>query len=258
MPYIQDPVGRTIAYRTFLQPDPNRPFEIVAVVAFDLAHTHLHYVLGFEEPYSPNGPKRTGAMPEEDKPRLLAMFNGGFKATHGEYGAMADGVQALPPRADVGTLVMYKNGQVSLGQWIDDIHPSDTMEAWRQNGPLVVHDGKINPKIYNNSPQDWGYTVNEVSPTWRSGVGLSKDGESLYYFGGPSLSMEALARAMLAANAYEGLQLDINNYWVHFVAVEHDNGKLKLDPLFPNGMQENIDRYLHPYGRDFFYVTATS
>jgi hypothetical protein len=256
--YIQDAAGQTVAYRTYLQPDPSRPYTVVAVIAFDLRHTRLHFVLGSVEPYSPDGPKRTGEMPAVDKVPgfLLAMFNGGFKARHGEFGAMADGLVALPAQDGLGTLVIYQGGGVRIGEWGTEITPTKDMLAWRQNGPLVIDHGIINTRIYSNLPQDWGYTVNDVSPTWRSGVGVSADQKTLYYFCGPSLSMEALAKAMQAAGADAAIQLDINNYWVHFVAVRTDGKKLILDPLFPYMMYENIDRYLWPYTRDYFYVTG--
>ncbi|MDD5370997.1 MAG: hypothetical protein PHQ40_18105, partial [Anaerolineaceae bacterium] len=35
-PYIQDATGQTVAYRTFLQPDINRPYAVVAIVALNL------------------------------------------------------------------------------------------------------------------------------------------------------------------------------------------------------------------------------
>jgi hypothetical protein len=232
------------------------------VIAFDLEHTRLHYILGFEEPYSPGGspggPPRTGAMPEADKAPgvLLATFNGGFKATHGHFGAMSDGVTALPPIDGLGTLVIYQDGRVRLGVWGAGIQPSPGMQSWRQNGPLVIQDGQINPRIYNNSPKDWGYTVNDVSPTWRSAIGLSADGKTLFYLAGSSLSMDTLARGMLAAGVSQGMQLDINAYWVHFVAVRDEEDQRSLEPLFPKMMKENIDRYLYQYSRDYFYVTA--
>jgi len=256
--YIQDAAGQTVAYRTYLQPDPSRPYTVVAVIAFDLTQTRLHFVLGSVEPYSPDGPKRTGAMPAADKVPgfLLAMFNGGFKARHGEFGAMADGVVALPARDGLGTLVIYQNGAVRIGVWGTEITSSDDMLAWRQNGPLVIDHGIINTRIYDNLPQDWGYTVNDVSPTWRSGVGVSADQKTFFYFCGPSLSMEALAKAMQTAGADAAIQLDINEYWVHFVAVRTDGKKLMLYPLFPYMMYDNIDRYLWPYTRDYFYVTG--
>ncbi len=257
-PYIQDATGQVVAYRTFLQPDPQRPYAVVGVVAFDLGHTRLHYVLGSDEPYSPNGPKRTGKMPADDlKPGyLLATFNGGFKATHGNYGAMADGIIAIPPRDGLATIGIYKDGRVQIGEWGSEITDSPDLVAWRQNGPPVVHQGQINPQIFNNSPKDWGYTVDDVSPTWRSALGISGDGQTLYFFAGSKLTMQALAQSILAVSAIEGLQLDINNYWVHFVAIRTDGTKLIPEPLFPDAMSENLDRYLHPYTRDFFYITS--
>jgi hypothetical protein len=257
-PYIQDSSGATVSYRTFLQPDPQRPYAVVAVVAIDLTHTRLHYVLGSIEPYSPDSPPRSGAIPPGDlvAGRLLATFNGGFKATHGHFGAMADGVTALPPRDGLGTLAIYQDGTVRMGEWGTEITPSPDISAWRQNGPLVIHNGQINPRIYNDSPKDWGYTVTDVSPTLRSGVALSADGKTLYYLVGPRLTMEALAKSMLAAGAANGMQLDINNFWVLFVAIHAENSKLVPEPLLPDQMKEFLDRYLHPYTRDYFYITA--
>jgi hypothetical protein len=110
--------------------------------------------------------------------------------------------------------------------------------------------------VYSDSPSDWGYTVGGKSPTWRSGIGISADGMTLYYVCGPSLTIEALANSLLAAGSAEAIQLDINPYWVHFVAVRRDGNKLILDPLFPGQMKENIDRYLWNYTRDYFYVTG--
>lgn len=258
-PYIQDFTGRVTAYRTYLQPDPTRPYAIVGVVAFDLAATRLHFVLGSVEPFAPDGPHREGAMPGIDKTPgvLLAMFNGGFKAGNGQYGAMADGLMALPPRDRLGTIAMYKDASLRLGEWGNEIQASPDMVAWRQNGPLVIHKGEINPYIYYNRPTDWGYTVTDVSPTWRSGFGLSADGKTYYYLCGSSLSMEMLAKSMQAAGLYNGLQLDINAYWVNFVAVRTDGQQISTEALFPDMMKENIDRYLHRSTRDFFYVTIS-
>jgi len=254
-PYLHDPSGKTLAYRTFLQPDPQRPYAVVALVAFDLTRTRLHYVLGSIEPYNPEAPKRSGKIPEGDlvAGRLLATFNGGFKATHGHFGAMSDGITVLPPRDRLGTLAIYADGSVLIGEWGSEIDPNGDFLAWRQNGPLVIINGAINPRIYNDSPKDWGYTVDDVSPTLRSGIAISADGKTLYYVAGPRMTMQALAESMLAAGANNGMQLDINNYWVHFVAID---ANLKPEPLLPDLMTEFPDRYLQPYTRDYFYVTT--
>jgi hypothetical protein len=256
-PYFENAGGETVAYRTFVQPDPDRPYSIVAIVAFDLSKIKLNFVLGFEEPYNPEAPKRSGKIPEEHKIPgiLLAAFNGGFKAQHGGSGAMQSGLVVLPPRDGLGTVAMYQDGSLELGEWGAEINQTDDMAAWRQNGPLVVQDGEINPRIYNNDPKDWGYTVDDVSPTLRSALGISEDQHTLYYLTGPKLTMEALAMSLKEAGVWDGIQLDINNYWVHFVVYPTDLNELQAEPLLPELMIENLDRYLYAFGRDYFYVT---
>jgi hypothetical protein len=154
--------------------------------------------------------------------------------------------------------VIYKNGSVSLGEWGPEITATPDIAAFRQNGPLVIQQGKINPRIYNNSPQDWGYTVNDVSPTVRSGIGLSADDKTLFYFCGPSLSMESLAKTMQAAGAWNAIQLDINNYWTLFVKFQPSRSNLIPEPLLPNLMVANVERYLWNYSRDYFYITSAA
>jgi hypothetical protein len=247
-----------VAYLTSFQPDPKRDYTVAAAVAFDLNTTKLHFVLGTTEPYSPNSAPRSGAIPASDRVPgvLLAMFNGGFKAHQGMFGAMANGEVALPPKDGLGTLAIDQNGNVSIGAWGKDINATTNWAAWRQNGPLIIQQGAITPKVSHPLPTDWGDTVGGTVPVWRSGIGLSADGKTLYYVCGPSLTVEALANSLLALGSANAMQLDINNYWVHFVGATTDGSKLILHPLFPAQMKQNIDRYLWHYERDYFYVTS--
>jgi len=98
----------------------------VGVIAFDTNQIRLHYVLGSIEPYALNSPPRTGQMPSEDKAPgvLIAMFNGGFKARHGHFGALANGQIALPPRDGLGTIGIDKDGCLKLGEWGSNISDS--------------------------------------------------------------------------------------------------------------------------------------
>jgi hypothetical protein len=69
--------------------------------------------------------------------------------------------------------------------------------------------------------------------------------------------MPILAEVMLQIGAANGLLLDINASWVHFTAVEPaPDGSLLAVPLFAQGMETLVDRYLRPHRRDFFYVTT--
>jgi len=127
-PYVQAADGQTtVAYRTFLEPDPRRPYSVTAIVAFDLRATRLHLILGTVEPIplTPQ-PSRTGTVPISDlQPGvLLATFNGGFKARHGHYGAMADGLVALPPINGLASVAMYADGHV---KWVNGVKMLKTL-----------------------------------------------------------------------------------------------------------------------------------
>ena len=256
-PYILHPdAGEAVAYRTFLQPDAERPFAVVAVVAFDLTAVDLNFVLGSEEPSLPDGARGNGRIPKADNVpgKLLAAFNGGFMATHGEYGAMSQGLEVLPPKAGLATVALGRDGHIYIGRWGEDISADGDWLAWRQNAHLVVENGTTTAETEINSLTYWSGSINGEVVTWRSGLGLSADGQTLFYFAGPSLNMPALGRAMVAAGVEQGMLLDINPYWVHFTTMHQDNDTLTAEPLLTD-MEQHIDRFLRMYARDFFYIT---
>jgi len=255
-PYLYNAIGDVVAYRTFLQPDPERPYTLVAIVAFDLSKTNLRFVLGLEEPSKPGGPHGWGNIPNEDKQpgKLLAAFNGGFIAEHGGYGAMADGITALAGSAGLATLAIYNDESVRIGEWGNDFYTDGDYRAWRQNALMIVHNGEINEKVYTGTEAEWGANLDGATVTLRSSVGISEDNSVLYYFAGPSLSMPILADAMVAAGAHNGMLLDINPTHAHFTAMRVENDALVAEPLYPEEMDLWVDRYLRQWDQDFFYV----
>jgi hypothetical protein len=255
IPYLSDAHGQIVAYRTFLQPDPARPYTILAIVAVDLDRVRLEYVLGFTEPLSNIKVERTGIIPKEDrKPGvLLAAFNGGFLTRHGLFGVMAGGQILMPVREGLGSLVIYNDGRVRIGTWGSDLTFSDDIKVIRQNGPMVVEEGVINPKTNDNSGEDWGYTVHGDIATWRSAVGISADGRTLYYAAGWSLTMPVLAQALKTVGIWSALQLDINEYWVLFSEIQFEQRVPKAVPLLEE-MKDNVGRYLYASARDYFYL----
>ncbi len=257
-PYIYNPAGEVVSYRTFLQPDPERPYTLVAVAAFDLSKTNLRFVLGLEEPSKPGGPHGWGNIPAEDRQpgKLLAAFNGGFIAEHGGYGAMADGITALAGRAGLATLAIYNDESVRIGEWGNDFYTDGDYRAWRQNALMIVHNGEINEKVYTGTEAEWGANLDGATVTVRSAVGISEDNNVLYYFAGPSLSMPVLADAMVAAGVSNGLLLDINPTHAHFTAMRELDGELVAEALFPDEMDLWVDRYLRQWDQDFFYIVV--
>ena len=257
-PYLWDAQGNVVAYRTFLQPDPQRPYALVAIVAFDLQSTRLHFVLGYQEPKSTVFVTRPARIPAAEllPGRILAAFNGGFKAQHGHFGVMLNGVTLIPPRDGFGTVGIYSDGKIVLGAWGKDVNPSPQLLAYRQNGLLIIQDGQINPLTAQTDPQDWGYTTYGITATGRSALGISKNGKVLFYAAGFDLTLPALAQAVQDAGAWQAMQLDINNYYVHFEAIQFDaHQKPQAVPLLDQMKGPGDHRYLTIDSRDFFYVT---
>lgn len=256
-PYLFDTSGRAVGYRTALQPDKARGFAVAAIVAMDMKYARLHFVLGREEPKARKPIERDGKIPEADlQPgRLLGAFNGGFQAEHGAFGAMANGVEALPAKEGFATLVIYKDGRVDVGTWGKDFVASADMESWRQNGPLMIVDGQVGPKVSDSNPRIWGFVYGGEVAAWRSAVGISQDRRTLYFVVGPSLTIQTLAAAMQRAGVWAGFELDINHLWTRFDKVTVKNGKLVAQPVIGGIAADN--RLIRGYKRDFFYVTGS-
>jgi hypothetical protein len=255
-PYINNAAGQVVAYRTFLQPDSNRPYATTAVVAFNLKAVRLHYMIGFEDPYTGDVKRFSqGVIPDKYlKPNiLLAVFNGGFKYEHGAFGSMLFDNISVPPTQGYGTVAIYKDGHFQMGEWGKDFTRTLDMASFRQNGPLVIQEGVINPKVDN--PVYWGYTITGATVAWRSGIAVDQEYNTLYYFIGPYLTIDTLAQAMAAVHPWNAMQLDINNYWTIFEAFPPNTDKLQPEPLLPKDMNDNLNRFLYPYARDFFYIT---
>ena len=174
---------------------------------------------------------------------------------------MADGVTILPPRQGLATVAMYADGSIRLGAWGRDMTTTLDLIDYRQNCPLLVDAGQINPSVTSGSRQAWGYTVNNADTTWRSGLGLSRDGRFLIYAVGNSLTVEALARALQQGDADSAMQLDINGFYTRFVTYQvASNAQTPANALVANKLLNQMTgdqlQFLKPYDRDFFYVTA--
>ena len=119
----------------------------------------------------------------------------------------------------------------------------------RQNLPLIVNEGHLNPSLANGA--EWGATVGNAVLVWRSGIGVDRHG-NLIYAAGEDQTVASLARTLQHAGAVRAMELDINSYWVSFISYGAPGAE---DPknLLP-GMSRSATRYLEPDDRDFFTV----
>jgi len=256
--------GDPVMARSFINPDSDRPYAQAALVRIDLSQIQLHLMPGTVEPKAARpiaGFKRPGTIPITDQSpdALLAAFNGGFKAIHGHFGMMVDGTTLITPTDGLATIALLPDGTVKVGEWGRDLTLQDNPVWYRQNCPLLVDEGQINPHVVDENRKEWGYTVKNLDTTWRSGVGITQDGQYLIYAAGNSLTVQSLAQALQQAGAYYAMQTDINGFYTRFVTYQPADNAKAAYPLVANKLLKEMsgdpELFLHPYDRDFFYVT---
>lgn len=238
--------------QTFLRPDTQRDYAIVALVKLNMQKLSINAVAGTWEPgeAAKRGP---GKVPEDIQKSntLIAAFNGGFQKKDGAYGMIVGNETYLPLQKGLATLVLYKDKVPQLfrytGQTLQDY------SAVRQNGPMLIENGKIVTSSAAWNMQTWGLTTTNTMYTWRSGLGITKSGDLIYAVG-PSLVPETLALALQRAGATNAMQLDINPVWVRFVLYNSlGNGRYTYHMLLKD-MSDGGLAYVTGYQKDFFYV----
>ncbi len=242
--------------KTFFHPDPSRPYATVGVLLIDGKRVQLHMTAGTEDPGGYRGVPGPGAIPQDELGKLVAAWNGGFKGQHGNFGMVADGTTYVPLRNGLASLAIMKDGTLKMGTWGADLTWSDDMVAVRQNAVLLVGHGEISPRTSEGN-DTWGYVQVDSSEfiTWRSAVGLTKDG-NIIVAAGNSLSAATLAKALWAAGAWTAMQLDINSPYVLTSLFFQQPGGSPSPERFMDSMPGDASRFLGTQTRDFMWLTV--
>jgi hypothetical protein len=242
--------GAPVLVTTF-RPDPSYP-QIVAYVAwFDHTRTALAYYPGRYEP--PSAAERGPMMvPDDQRRRLLATFNGGFTHDDGNNGSAVNGHTDEPMIDGNATVIGYRNGRVAIVKWKGGPDVASNVAWARQSLTPIVWNGRLNPLLDTdpNSPQ-WGYTLGGVTRVWRTAVGIDRRGNLIYVVANDQ-TVISIAQILVHAGAVRGMEFDINPEWHTLITYSHQHG---LDPTMvePQPMQ-SVDRYLVPDDRDFIAV----
>ncbi|MCL4384267.1 phosphodiester glycosidase family protein [Patescibacteria group bacterium] len=243
----------TVMASTFVRPDPERPYALVNVAQIDIKALRLGLVAGKKEPGGPVGKPGPGVVPAEivNNGRLIAAFDGGFQYRDGAYGMIVGETTYLPLKKDLGTLVAYDNGDLKIIDYEgQELGPG--VAFVRQNCPILVLNGQLavlDPK----NKKLWGRTITASIFTWRSGLGLTKDGNLLFAVGN-NLNADSLAEALKMAGAVNAIQLDINPYWVKFNIFNSQGGNNYLSEPLSTRLYDGKGQYLNGYNKDFFYL----
>jgi hypothetical protein len=267
---------------SWVRPDVHRTDVRVYVTLWDPRQIALQMEAGTTEPISANGEHGPGTIPRtpEVMKHVVAAFNGGFQAQHGEYGMQANGIEYLPPKPYAATVAELRDGSTAFGTWPDSAVVPDDVIAFRQNLTALVEFGKFNPwgrNWWGGTPPGWPDQIHSA----RSAICLTKDGFAGYFYSA-SISAEDLALGMLDARCSYGIHLDMNpghagfefydiateghlaplgrpmqNDWEAEGKVSGLEGWVFRSRRMIKGMGHMLfPRYIQREARDFFYLTS--
>lgn len=143
------------------------------------------------------------------KPNLIALYNGGFKIDESHGGYYDHGVTVAPLVNGAASEVIFKDGHLAVGTWGRDFSFSKDTDivSVRQNLRLMVDGGQVVP--YIGDAGNWGRSDHGSAAVWRSGVGVTAQGD-VVYVAGNDLTAPSLANLLKLAGAEYAMQLDIN------------------------------------------------
>jgi hypothetical protein len=227
--------------------------QIVAYVAwFDHTRTQIGYYPGRYEP--PNAAVRGPmSVPDSQRYRLLATFNGGFTATDGNNGSSDNGRMNEPLTDGNATLVGYRDGRVDILKWSGGPNAGPDVAWARQSLRPIIWNGQLNPDLNDNpdSPE-WGFSLGSATRVWRTGVGIDRRG-NVFFVAANDQTVITLAKILQHIGAVKAMEFDINPEWHTLITYSHGPNGLVPRLVEPQPQQSN-HRYLVPDDRDFFAV----
>jgi hypothetical protein len=246
-------------FKTLVHPDAARAWAELFVVAIDLTRISLRSVAGSADPEAstPEGraAHRDALVPAEDRGALIAAFNGGWKAEHGHFGMMVDGVTFIPPQNSSCTVAVLDDDSIRIAPWTDLRAMESTMRSYRQTPPCLYESGTRHPGLGRDETTSWGAAVGGEAVIRRSAIGLDDKGTTLFVGVSNSTTAPALADGMHHAGAVDIAELDVNwSYPKLVVYAPNAAGKPEASTVFP-GFIVDKDEYVRKRApKDFFYV----
>ncbi len=249
--------NQVVMAKTFLRPDPIRDYAIVSILKMDMRKLSIGIEAGTYYPGGTRGVFGPGFVPKviQQSNLLVAVFNGGFMEKDGHYGMAIGNKTYVPLRKGLATFLVHSDGKAQIIDYQGQLFDSSVIGI-RQNGTFLIKNGTITSFV-ENGIDTWGRTTTNSMYTWRSGIGITAEGNIVYAVGN-SLVPQTLAKALQEAGAVDAMQLDINPYWVRFILYNPlGNGTYSYYSLLKD-MYNGGYAYLHGYNKDFFYVYKKS
>jgi hypothetical protein len=256
-------VEPAVLYRTLIHPHPVSKWIRVTLVAIDLRYVALRYIPGTQDVKDVRAdasdlPVAPGLVPQEDQDSLLAVFNGGFKPRHGNWGMRVKSRTLIQPREAGCTVALLDDGTVRIRSWRALSSAATSIVSYRQTPPCLLERGELHARLQAHDQRAWGGRDPKRKTRRRSALGVDASGRTLLYALGEEADPRHLARGLQSAGAASAAQLDINWSWTRFLVFGKPtpDGKLQVtSTLIPQMVHRPTSYVARHVGRDFFYVT---
>lgn len=254
-----DPAGLVV--RTVIHPHEVSRFHTVTIAAIDLSRSTLHWLPGtgdVEPKKVPTGVP-VGSIPEGQRERVVAAFNGGFQPPHGRWGIRIGSLIINPPR-EQGCTVAITGDQVRIARWPELAHDAERWHVLRQTPPCLLERAVLHPELRAGNERPWGGHKADLKTRRRSAIGQTADGATLFYALGEEVGPRLLAEALRTVGATQAAELDINWNWTRFVVFTSgpDGSRQVRETLVPGMVHQRQSYVVRPSDRDFFYVVSRS
>lgn len=145
---------------------------------------------------------------------VVAAFNGGFKVAAKAGGGFVDGVNTAPLVAGDAAIALNAQGQWQLGVWGPGFPTAGFRAvAARQNLTPLVQDGALTPLATATNQKVWGDPLGGLLAEARTGLGVDVNGNLIFVATMHRVLGVDVGRALLAAGAVFGMELDMNPFW---------------------------------------------
>ena len=223
----------------------------VTLLRFSQSLVRLVLHAGSTDPGS--GPWPYGdAIRGNERHRLAAAFNAGFKLYTGAGGWQSGGRTAVPLTPGRASIVTYRDGTTDIGAWQRGVPASQPIASVRQNMSLLVDNGIAAATVNSCIETCWGATIGGAPAVARSALGIDAR-RQLIYAAIASSTPAILAQGLIDGGAQRAAELDINPEWVAAYLYHHGRALPQFLPVIP-GQYGVAGHFLEPYSRDFFAI----
>jgi hypothetical protein len=197
----------------------------------------------------------SSGIPATERGPLVAAFNSGFRFRHIDGGYVTEGRTAVPLIDGGASIVITRDGRIEIGAWGHDVTMKPDVVSVRQNLHLIVDHGAPAPGLRDNADGAWGIRRHQLQYTWRSGIGVTSDG-NIVVVTGSKMTLTALAEALTRAGSVRAMQLDIHTgqVTVNLFTPQVGSNSLVDATKLVDAMSKPATRFLESDQRDFFAV----